>query len=67
MKTLSYTIMHFTVAFAVTWALTGDLLVGGLVAVVEPAINSVAYVLHEKLWERQDRQRIDGSADGLVA
>lgn len=68
MKTLSYTTMHFTVAFAVTWALTGDLLVGGLVAVVEPAINSVAYVLHEKLWAQKGRQRIDvGPADGLVA
>lgn len=52
MKLVTYTSMHFTVAFTVAWVLTGDILVGGLVALVEPAINSVAYVLHEKLWAR---------------
>lgn len=51
-KTCTYTVMHFVIAFTVAWALTGDLLVGGLVALVEPAVNSVAYFFHEKLWSR---------------
>lgn len=42
-KTCSYTAMHFTIAFGVAWMLTGDFVVGGLVAIVEPAVNSVAY------------------------
>jgi uncharacterized membrane protein len=49
-KTITYTTMHFTIAFLVAWLLTGDILVGGLVALVEPAVNSVAYYFHEKTW-----------------
>lgn len=51
-KTLSFAITHFVVAFTVAFALTGDILVGGLVATVEPAINTVAYHFHEKVWLR---------------
>lgn len=52
LKTLSFTLMHFTIAFCVTFLLTGDLLVGGLVALVEPAVNTVGYMIHEHLWQR---------------
>jgi uncharacterized membrane protein len=51
-KTVTFAVMHFSVAFMVTWALTGDILIGGLVAAVEPAINTVAYYFHEKVWGR---------------
>ncbi len=51
-KTLSFALMHFTVAFGVTYALTGDLLIGGAVALIEPAVNTVAYYFHEKIWSR---------------
>lgn len=51
-KTLTFAVMHFTVAFSVTYLITGSFLVGGLVATVEPAINTVAYYFHEKLWQR---------------
>lgn len=50
MKTLTFAITHFTVAFSVAWLLTGSPLIGGLIAMVEPAINTVAYVIHEKIW-----------------
>lgn len=49
-KTLSFTVMHFTIAFGVAWLLTGDIIIGGLVALVEPAVNSIAYYFHEKIW-----------------
>lgn len=49
-KTLSFAVMHFTIAFGVAYLLTGDLVVGGLVALVEPAVNTVGYHLHEKAW-----------------
>ena len=51
-KTASFAIVHFTVAFTVGYALTGSVLVGGVIALVEPAINTVAYFIHEKAWER---------------
>lgn len=56
LKTLSFAMMHFTVAFSVAYLLTGDLLVGGLVALIEPAINTVAYFFHEKFWQRHHQQ-----------
>ena len=54
-KTLSFAIVHFSVAFSVGYALTGSVLVGGVIALVEPAINTVAYHLHERVWERMRR------------
>lgn len=57
MKTITFAVMHFSVAFAVAWALTGDWAIGGTVALVEPAVNSVGYIFHEKLWERIKARR----------
>ncbi len=35
-KSLTFTLMHFTIAFTVAYLLTGDWAVGGLIALVEP-------------------------------
>jgi uncharacterized membrane protein len=51
-KTASFAIVHFSVAFGVAYALTGSVVIGGLVALVEPMVNTVAYHFHEKVWER---------------
>ncbi len=49
-KTLSFVAIHFAVAFAVVFALTGSVILGGMVALIEPACNVAAYYLHEKAW-----------------
>ncbi len=51
-KTITFAMTHFTVAFTVAYVLTGDLMVGGLIALIEPAINTVAYFFHERIWAR---------------
>ena len=51
-KTVSFAAVHFTVAFAVVYILSGSVLVGGAIALVEPVVNSVAYHFHEKVWAR---------------
>ncbi|MDP9139444.1 MAG: DUF2061 domain-containing protein [Pseudomonadota bacterium] len=51
-KTLSFGAMHISVAFAVVYLMTGDWLTGGLVALVEPCVNTVAFHFHEKFWNR---------------
>jgi Predicted membrane protein len=56
-KTITFAIMHFSVAFGVTYALTGDIVVGSAVALVEPAVNTVGYHVHERVWERIRRYR----------
>ena len=51
-KTFSFAVTHFTVAFVVVWLISGDLLISSLVALIEPAVNTVAYHFHEKIWDR---------------
>ncbi len=51
-KTLSFAVVHFTVAFTVGSLLTGSMVIGGLLALVEPLCNTVAYYVHERLWDR---------------
>lgn len=41
----------------VGYALTGSVVVGGALAVVEPACNTVAYHFHEKVWKRIEARR----------
>lgn len=51
-KTITFAVMHFSVAFTVAYLLTGSLVVGGAVALVEPAINTVAFYFHELIWKK---------------
>ena len=55
-KTLSFAVMHFSVAFAVAYILTGSVLISGLLALVEPAVNTVAFYFHEQFWQRLQSQ-----------
>ncbi|KPQ29857.1 MAG: putative membrane protein [Marinobacter excellens HL-55] len=61
LKTITFAITHFIVAFSVAYLLTGDILIGSLIAMVEPAINTVAYFFHEKIWARhQQNTTVEG-------
>jgi uncharacterized membrane protein len=51
-KTISFAAVHFTVAFSVGYLMTGSAMVGGAIALVEPAVNTVAYHFHERFWNR---------------
>ena len=51
-KTMTFAAVHFTVAFSVAYLMSGSLLIGGAIALVEPAINTIAYHLHEKAWTK---------------
>ncbi|MBD5772312.1 DUF2061 domain-containing protein [Marinomonas colpomeniae] len=55
-KTITFAVMHFTIAFSVAYLITGSFIVGGLVAIVEPAINTVAYYFHEIFWNKKLQQ-----------
>lgn len=52
MKTMSFGVMHISVAFLVVWAMTGDWRIGGAAALVEPMVNTVAFYFHERIWNR---------------
>lgn len=61
-KTMTFAVMHFSVAFSVAYLLTGDIIVGGAVALIEPAINTLGYYIHDRAWERWGRRRAAGTA-----
>jgi uncharacterized membrane protein len=51
-KTASFAVLHFAVAFTITFALTGSVGVAGAVALIEPIANTVAFFFHERAWSR---------------
>ncbi len=52
LKTISFGALHFVVGFSVAYALTGSLVIAGGIALIEPAVNTVAFYFHEKAWNR---------------
>lgn len=61
-KTFSFAAVHFSVAFAVAYLLTGNWLASSLTALIEPCVNTVAYYWHEKIWQRRERRPIAPAA-----
>ncbi|MCW8869522.1 MAG: DUF2061 domain-containing protein [Proteobacteria bacterium] len=67
LKTLTFAVMHFSVAFLVVYALTGSFVIGGTVALIEPAVNTLGFYFHELIWRRiEGHQNID-SETSLMA
>ena len=56
-KTTTFAVMHFAIAFTVAYLLTGDIVVGGAVALIEPAVNTVGFYFHERIWQRREKRR----------
>jgi len=51
-KTMTYSAMHLTVAVSVAYALTGNLAISLGIGLIEPAVQTVAYMIHEDAWRR---------------
>ena len=52
-KTLSYYLMHITVAMLVGYFVTGSLWMAITLSLLEPTVQAVAYFFHERLWEKK--------------
>ncbi|OSI07866.1 Predicted membrane protein (DUF2061) [Neisseria animaloris] len=57
LKTITFAILHFSVAFGVAYVLTGSIGISGAVALIEPIVNTVVFYFHEKAWNRIERKR----------
>jgi len=55
-KTLSYYIMHITVAMLVGYLVTGSLTMAIALSLLEPTVQAVAFFFHEKAWEGKTEQ-----------
>ena len=56
-KTITFAILHFSVAFSVAYILTGSIGVSNAVALVEPIVNTVVFYFHEKAWNRYEKNK----------
>ena len=54
LKTLSFAVLHFGVAFSVAYALTGSVAIATGIGLIEPVANTVAFYFHERAWRRVD-------------
>lgn len=51
-KTATFAVIHFIVAFSVAYLLTGSAPIASALALLEPLANTVAYFFHDRLWAR---------------
>lgn len=57
LKTLTYGVMHFSVAVAVAFALTQNLAVALAIGIVEPLVQMVFFTIHDRVWARIEARR----------
>ena len=50
-KTVTFAIVHFSVAFSIAYLLTRDVGIASALALIEPLANTVAYYFHERVWQ----------------
>lgn len=55
-KTISYAMMHMTIAILVAYALSGSWAVALAIGLIEPCFQTVAYFFHERLWHRIEKR-----------
>ena len=51
-KTVTYSLMHLTVAMTVAFLLTGSWHAALAIGLIEPLVQTAAYTLHERAWAR---------------
>jgi uncharacterized membrane protein len=66
-KTGTFAVLHFGVAFSIAYLLTGSLGIASAIALIEPAANTVAYLLHERAWARFTPTSLQPLAAGPAA
>lgn len=58
LKTTTYALMHFVVAVGVAYGLTRNWQVALGIGLIEPIVQTVAYTIHERVWERSTRLKL---------
>jgi uncharacterized membrane protein len=57
LKTVTYGLMHFTVAVTVAYALTQNWRVALAIGIVEPLVQTVFFTVHDRIWTRIEARR----------
>ncbi|PQZ77381.1 hypothetical protein CQ035_00605 [Brevundimonas sp. MYb46] len=67
LKTVTYGLMHFTVAVAVAFALTRDWRIALAIGTVEPLVQTVFFTLHDRIWTRIEAKKARRAAEVAAA
>ena len=67
LKTVTYGLMHFTVAVAVAYALTRDWRIALAIGTVEPLVQTVFFTLHDRIWTRIEAKKTRRAAEAAAA
>ena len=65
LKTITFAILHFGVAFSVAYLLTGSIGISSAVALIEPMANTVVFYFHERAWKRYENKKMAEEAARL--
>lgn len=57
LKTVTYGLMHFTVAVLVAFALTRDIRIALAIGIIEPLVQTVFFTLHDRIWTRVEAKK----------
>lgn len=49
-KSAAFGALHVVIAFSVSYALSGNLVVAGAITLVEPVVNTVAHYFFDRWW-----------------
>jgi len=66
-KTVTYGLMHFTVAVLVAFALTRDWRLALAIGTVEPLVQTVFFTLHDRIWTRIEAKKARRAAEAAAA
>jgi len=67
LKTVTYGVMHFTVAVLVAFALTRDWRIALAIGTVEPLVQTVFFTLHDRVWTRIEANKARRAAEAAAA
>lgn len=51
-KTITYCLMHFTVAITIAYILSGNWAIALSIGIIEPLVQTFCYNLHERGWNK---------------
>jgi len=66
LKTVTYGLMHFTVAVLVAFALTRDWRIALAIGTVEPLVQTVFFTLHDRIWTRIEAKKARRAAEAVA-
>lgn len=56
LKTLSYALMHMTIAITLAYVISGSWQVALAIGLLEPFVQTIAFFFHEKAWHKREKK-----------